>query len=321
MKKYFRLLNHILANGDPHEDRTGVGTISTFGYQERFDLQKGFPLLTTKKMAWKAIVHELCWFLSGRTDVQWLQAKGVKIWDAWATAEQTARFKRPVGDLGPVYGHLWRAFGQEYVGPRGWADGKKDPVTDQPTHIWYNSDGDQLKQLVHDLINNSGSRRLIVSGWDPRVATKVALPPCHTLWQCKVTEKKVHEPAVPGDVSPESWKTVKYLDLQLYQRSADSFLGVPFNIASYALLTHLLAHVTGMVPRAFVHTFGDLHIYRNHLDQVKEQMSREPFDMPQIKLNDRLKGGGWDALMDFTVEDVELIGYKHHDAIKGDVAV
>lgn len=305
MKKYFRLLHHILAHGDPHEDRTGVGTISTFGYQERFDLQKGFPLLTTKRMAWEAIVQELRWFISGRTDVQWLQANDVKIWDAWGTKEQCAKFNRPQGDLGPVYGHLWRAFGQEYIGPRGWADGKKDPVSDLPTHNWYNTDGDQLLQLVYDLQHNSGSRRLIVTGWDPRVANKVALPPCHTLWQCKVTEKE----------------GVKYLDLQLYQRSADSFLGVPFNIASYALLTHLLAHVTGMVPRTFIHTFGDLHIYRNHLDQVQLQMSRDPYDLPQIKLNDRLKGGGFDALTDFKFEDVTLIGYKCYDRIKADVAV
>lgn len=330
MKKYFRLLNHILANGDPHEDRTGVGTISTFGYQETFELQKGFPLLTTKKMFMRGIVEELIWFLHGRTDVQTLQAKGVKIWDAWGTNEQCAKFGRREGDLGPVYGHLWRAFGQEYEGPRGWEDGKVDPVTDIPTRIDYrtnedrpSADGDQLRQLVIDLQVNSGSRRLIVTGWDPRVATQVALPPCHTLWQCKVTEKRewVTPGVPPGEIDLDGKHTVKYLDLQLYQRSADSFLGVPFNIASYALLTHLLAHVTGMVARNFVHTFGDLHIYRNHLDQVKLQMSREPFQMPQIKLADRLKGGGWDALMDFKFEDVELIGYQSHDAIKGDVAV
>lgn len=275
---YQQLLQHVLDNGEDHDDRTGVGTKSVFGYQFRHDLGTGFPLLTTKKMFIRGIVEELIWFLNGKTDNQSLNEKNVHIWDAWATADQCAKFGRSEGDLGPIYGHQWRNFG-----------GKVD----------------QIKNLVDDLTNNSSSRRLIVTGWNPEEATKVALPPCHTLFQCKVSESF----------------GVKMLDLQLYQRSADSFLGVPFNIASYALLTHLLAHVTGMIPRHFIHTFGDLHIYKNHIDQVQLQLAREPLPLPTIAIDRRLAGGGFEALLDFKYEDLYLCDYQSHEAIKAPVAI
>lgn len=310
MKKYLELLKHVIKNGDPHEDRTGVGTTSVFGYDYRVDLREGFPLLTTKKMFMRGIVEELRWILAGRTDNQWLEERGVKIWREWSTKEQCARFGRAAGDLGPVYGHLWRAFGQEYNGPRGWPIRTTDPDgrerdSSSGALIEYGPQGDQIRALISELQKNPGSRRLIVSGWDPRVAARVALPPCHTLFHCKVTQKD-------GD---------QLLDLKLYQRSADSFLGVPFNIASYALLLELLATVTGMTARNFIHSIGDLHIYRNHEVQVKEQLSRCPFELPRIVIDRRLHGGGFDALLDFKFEDITLVGYQCHLAIKGDVAV
>lgn len=284
MKSYLNMLEHILNTGDPHADRTGVGTTSIFGYQTRYDLRDGFPLLTTKKMFVRGIIQELVWFLNGHTDNQWLQDKGVKIWDEWATNEQCAKFGRDEGDLGPIYGFLWRNFGAEYPSRNGGID--------------------QIKNLIHDIQHNPGSRRLIVTGWDPRSATKVALPPCHTLWHCKVTESDK-----------------RYLDLQLYQRSADAFLGVPFNIASYALLNHLISHVCNLTPRYFVHTFGDLHIYDNHREQVNQQLANEPMPLPTISINQRLAGGGFEALLDFKFEDITLNNYQSHPSIKAPVAV
>ena len=283
---YQGMLQDILGNAKNHADRTGVGTHSVFGGEYRYPLSQGFPLLTTKKMAWKSIVNELIWFLQGRTDVQWLQEHKCTIWDEWATVEACAKFGRKEGDLGPVYGFLWRHFGASY----------QDAWTD------YSGQGiDQIKRLSDMLLKDSGSRRLIVTGWDPAVCDKVALPPCHTLWQCKV-----HEGGV--------------LDLKLHQRSADSFLGVPFNIASYALLLQLLAWTHGLTPGTFIHSFGDLHVYKNHVDQVNEQLGRQPFSSPTIKISDRLKGQGFKGLMEFTLQDVELLDYQSHEKIAAPVA-
>ncbi|HTJ81878.1 MAG TPA: thymidylate synthase, partial [Polyangiaceae bacterium] len=224
MRAYLDLLQRILDEGVPREDRTGTGTLSVFGHQMRFDLGAGFPLLTTKKLHLTSIIHELLWFLSGSTDVRPLQEKGVRIWNEWATAEQTARFGRREGDLGPVYGHQWRNFG----------------ATPRPDGTFEADGVDQIAALVETLKRNPSSRRLIVTGWNPKEADQVALPPCHTLFQLYVARGK--------------------LSCQLYQRSADVFLGVPFNIASYALLTMMLAQVSGLAPGDFVHTFGDAHL-------------------------------------------------------------
>lgn len=281
MKQYLELLRTIKENGDDHSDRTGVGTKSIFGYQMRFDLSQGFPLMTTKFLPFKIIAEELFWFLSGSTHVEDLQkrldSKGnpIKIWDAWATKEQCAKFGREEGDLGPVYGKLWRDF--EGV--------------------------DQIKVLCDDLRNNPRSRRMILTGWHPRDASQVALPPCHTLSQFKWHE------------------TTNRLDLQLYQRSADVFLGVPFNIASYALLLELLAHTHGMVPGEFIHTFGDVHIYNTHPEQVDEQLSREPQKLPLLKIDNRLFERGFDGLLEARYDDLTLVGYKPLSSIKAPVAV
>lgn len=261
MRQYHDLLKHILANGSPADDRTGTGTISAFGYQTRFDLRDGFPIVTTKKVPFRWVAEELFWFLSGSTDEKELNARGVDIWQEWATAEQTARFGRKEGDLGPVYGYLWRSFGGSY------------PQTDGV---------DQIARLIREIERNPNSRRLLVSGWDPRVCDDVALPPCHTLFQFKV----------------ENGRT---LHCQLYQRSADAFLGVPFNISSYALLTHLVAHVCGLVPGEFIHTFGDLHIYSNHREQVDELLTREPFELPELKLVDAEAFRGLEGLFEVQI--------------------
>lgn len=307
MRSYLDMLQYILDNGDSHKDRTGVGTTSVFGYQTRHDLRTGFPLLTTKKMFTRGIFQELVWFLNGRTDNQWLNEKGVKIWDEWSTKEQCAKFGREEGDLGPIYGKQWRDFGGgtfETNEIRETDDGIIAIIVNEKNKFTIKG-VDQIKNLITDIQKNPGSRRLIVTGWNPMEATNVALPPCHTLWQCKVTEKD----------------DGKYLDLQLYQRSADAILGVPFNIASYAMINHLISHVCGLIPRYYVHSFGDLHIYNNHIEQTKLQLSREPLPLPTIKLNDRLKGGGFEALLDFKYEDVTIENYKCHDAIKAPVAV
>ena len=280
MRQYLELLSALLERGREREDRTGTGTLGLFGAQLRFDLQDGFPLLTTKKLHTKSIIHELLWFLRGDTHVASLQAAGVRIWDEWATPEQTARFGRAAGDLGPVYGHQWRNFGATKR-----ADGS------------YASDGvDQLARLVEQLRVNPSSRRLIVTGWNPREADEVALPPCHTLFQLYVQDGA--------------------LSCQLYQRSADFFLGVPFNLASYALLTQMLAHVTGLVPGEFVHTFGDVHLYKNHVEQARLQLTRAPRPLPRMTLDRSVK-----SLFDFRFEHFALEGYDPHPHIKADVSV
>ena len=274
MKQYHQLLNHILENGTQKGDRTGTGTISTFGYQMRFDLSKGFPLLTTKKLHLKSIIHELLWFIKGDTNIEYLQNNNVKIWDSWADKN---------GDLGPVYGHQWRN---------------------------WNSDGiDQIDHLIEQIKNNPNSRRMIVSAWNPSVLPdttksfsenvskgKAALPPCHAFFQFYVINGK--------------------LSCQLYQRSADTFLGVPFNIASYALFTMMIAQVTDLEPGDFVHTFGDVHLYNNHIDQAKEQLSRDLRSLPTMKINPNVKN-----INDFKYEDFELVDYHPHPHIKATVSV
>jgi len=281
MKQYHDLLKHILDNGIRHEDRTGIGTISTFGYQTRFDLRSGFPIVTTKRVPFRWIAEELFWFLSGSTDERGLKARGVDIWAEWATAEQTARFGRQTGDLGPVYGYLWRSFGGEYPQFNG---------------------VDQIARLIKEIEKNPNSRRLLVSGWDPRVCDDVALPPCHTLFQFKV----------------ENGTT---LHCQLYQRSADAFLGVPFNISSYALLTHLVAHVCGLEVGDFVHTFGDLHIYSNHFEQVDQLLAREPLELPRLEIFDADGLSGLEGLLNFKYEHLKLDNYRSHGKIAAPVAV
>lgn len=264
MKQYHDLLHHILEHGVEKTDRTGTGTISCFGYQMRFDLNAGFPLVTTKKLHLKSIIYELLWFIKGDTNVRYLQEHGVRIWDEWARAD---------GSLGPVYGKQWRS--------------------------WQGADGktfDQLMDVIHQLKTNPDSRRIIISAWNVAELPEMALMPCHSLFQFYVANGK--------------------LSCQLYQRSADVFLGVPFNIASYALLTMMLAQVCNLQLGEFVHTFGDVHIYKNHLEQVNLQLSRTPYALPQLKINPERK-----SIEDFVFEDFELINYQFHPHIKGEVAV
>jgi thymidylate synthase len=280
VKQYLELLQRILERGRDRSDRTGTGTRGVFGHQMRFDLREGFPLLTTKKLHLRSIIHELLWFLRGETHVASLQAAGVKIWDEWATAEQTARFGRKEGDLGPIYGHQWRNFGATLL-----PDGS------------YARDGvDQIAKLLADLRANPSSRRLIVSGWNPKEAEQVALPPCHTLFQLYAQD---------GELS-----------CQLYQRSGDVFLGVPFNIASYALLTQMIAAIVGLRPGEFVHTLGDAHLYRNHLEQARLQLERAPRPLPRLILNPAVND-----LFAFRYEDFTLEGYDPHPHIKAEVSV
>lgn len=264
MKQYQDMLRHILANGRVKEDRTGTGTVSTFGYQMRFDLRDGFPLLTTKKLHLKSIIHELLWFLAGDTNVRYLQENGVRIWNEWADEN---------GDLGHIYGYQWRS--------------------------WPDYDGgaiDQISQAVETIKNNPDSRRIIVSAWNVADLDNMNLPPCHAFFQFYVSDGR--------------------LSVQLYQRSADSFLGVPFNIASYALLLMMTAQVCGLEPGEFIHTFGDLHIYRDHLEQVEELLRREPRALPRMILNKERK-----SLFDFRYDDFRLEGYDPHPAIKARVSV
>ncbi len=264
MQQYHQLLQHILDHGTRKEDRTGTGTLSVFGYQMRFDLSEGFPLVTTKKVHLKSIIYELLWFLRGDSNIQYLKENGVSIWDEWADEN---------GDLGPVYGHQWRH----------WPDGKGGEI-------------DQIKQIIHQIKTNPDSRRIMVSAWNVAEVGQMALPPCHSLFQFYVADGK--------------------LSCQLYQRSADVFLGVPFNIASYALLTMMVAQVCGLKVGDFVHTFGDTHLYTNHLEQAKLQLSRDIRPLPQMKLNPAVKD-----LFEFTFEDFELVGYDPHPHIKAAVAV
>ena len=280
MHAYHELLRTILDKGRDRPDRTGTGTRSVFGYQMRFDLREGFPLITTKKLHLRSIIHELLWFLRGETHVASLQAEGVKIWDEWSTAEQTARFGREAGDLGPVYGHQWRNFG----------------ATRNPDGSYQHDGIDQIQRLLLDLKKNPASRRHIITGWNPKEADQVALPPCHTLFQFYVAD---------GELS-----------CQLYQRSGDVFLGVPFNIASYALMTMMIAHVSDLKVGDFVHTLGDAHLYNNHLDQARLQLTREPRKQPTMKLNPAVRD-----LFAFTYEDFTLEGYDPHPHIKAEVSV
>lgn len=280
MNKYLVFLEHIRNHGVFKADRTGTGTYSVFAYQMRFNLAEGFPLLTTKKVHLKSIIHELLWFLSGDTNVKYLQDNGVKIWDEWATKEQCDKFGRAEGELGPVYGHQWRNFGAEKYF-EGYVEG---------------SGVDQISNLIRDIKSNPNSRRLIVTGWNPKEADKVALPPCHTLFQFYVAKGK--------------------LSCQLYQRSADVFLGVPFNIASYALLTMMIAQVCNLELGEFVWTGGDCHIYSNHLEQVELQLSRNPFPLPTMEINKDVK-----SIFDFKYEDFTLCNYQSHPSIKASVAI
>jgi thymidylate synthase len=282
MKQYHDILRSILEHGTEHEDRTGVGTISHFGFQTRFDLRHGFPIVTTKKVPFRWIAEELFWFLSGDTDEAKLRAQGVDIWKEWADEAHTRRFGREPGDLGPIYGYLWRSFGGHYP--------ERDGV-------------DQIARLIDEIESNPNSRRLIVSGWDPRESDNVDLPPCHTVFQFKIEQERV-------------------LHCQLYQRSADAFLGVPFNISSYALLTHLVAHVCGLDVGEFIYTLGDYHIYQNHLEQVNQLLTREPRPLPRLEIKDEANQlRGLEGLLSVRYQHLNLIGYESHAKIAGQVAV
>ena len=264
MKQYLDLMRHVYENGTVKEDRTGTGTRSVFGYQSRFDLSEGFPLVTTKKCHLRSIIHELLWFLQGDTNIKYLKENGVKIWDEWADEK---------GDLGPVYGSQWRSWPTP--------DGK---------HI------DQISQIIDQIKNTPDSRRIIVSAWNVADVENMALPPCHAFFQFYVADGK--------------------LSCQLYQRSADIFLGVPFNIASYALLTMMVAQVTGLKAGDFVHTLGDAHLYSNHIEQTELQLSRTPYPLPKMRINPDVK-----SIFDFEFNDFELLNYQSHEHIKGKVAV
>lgn len=277
MQQYHQALRTILEQGEVTTDRTGTGTIAYFGMQSRYPLSEGFPLVTTKKLHLRSIIHELLWFLSGDTNIGYLKANKVSIWDEWADAN---------GDLGPVYGHQWRRFAA--LEPAG------ESTDGQPLFIARHVD--QIAELVENIRSNPDSRRLIVSAWNPGDVPNMALPPCHTLWQVRIIGRKMH--------------------LQLYQRSADMFLGVPFNIASYALLLAMLAHVTGYEAGDFIHTLGDAHIYSNHLEQVELQLSRTPKPLPQLRFTRKVN-----SIFDFKFEDFEFLNYDPDPAIKAPVAV
>lgn len=271
MRQYLDALRTVRDHGTPSTDRTGTGTISHFGMQCRYPLAEGFPLVTTKKLHLRSIVHELLWFLSGETNIRYLKENGVSIWDEWADEN---------GDLGPVYGHQWRHF---------------PTIREQDGRVVV-GEVDQIAELVERIRKTPDSRRLIVSAWNPGEVDQMALPPCHTLWQVRVQGNRLH--------------------LQLYQRSADMFLGVPFNIASYALLAHMLAHVTGYEAGDFIHTMGDAHIYSNHVDQVETQLAREPRPLPRLRISRDVK-----SIFDFRFEDFEFLDYDPAPAIKAPVAV
>ncbi len=283
MKQYHDLLKHVMENGSEKQDRTGTGTKSVFGYQMRFDLSEGFPMVTTKKLHLKSIIYELLWFLNGDTNIKYLQENGVRIWNEWADEN---------GNLGPVYGHQWRNWNSEEI--------------------------DQISEIIQTLKTNPDSRRMLVSAWNPSVMPntsksffenvangKAALPPCHAFFQFYVSPP-----------APEGGENTRKLSCQLYQRSADIFLGVPFNIASYALLTMMVAQVCGYQPGDFVHTFGDAHIYSNHFEQVELQLSRKPLPLPKMLLNPNVKD-----IFGFTFDDFTLVDYNPHPHIKGAVAI
>ena len=277
MQEYLNLLSFVKDNGTDKDDRTGTGTRSHFGYQMRFDLAEGFPLVTTKKIHFKSVVHELLWMISGSTNIKYLKDNGVSIWDSWADVD---------GELGPVYGEQWRNFGTEILlSEYSLGDG-----------VFIVNGKDQLTNAIELIKTNPNSRRIIVSAWDPRVVEKQALPPCHMMYQFHVADGK--------------------LSCQMYQRSADVFLGVPFNIASYALLTMMIAQVCDLALGDFVHTFGDVHIYNNHFNQVNEQLLRRPKKLPQLILNPDIKN-----IDDFKYEDITLLNYEYHPAIKAEVSV
>lgn len=264
MKQYLNLMNHVLQHGSKKEDRTGVGTLSIFGYQMRFDLAEGFPAVTTKKLHFRSIIHELLWFLQGSTNVQYLRENMVTIWDEWADGR---------GELGPVYGYQWRS----------WPDRDGQTI-------------DQISQLIQQIQQKPDSRRLIVSAWNVADIDKMALPPCHCLFQFYVANGR--------------------LSCQLYQRSADIFLGIPFNIASYALLTMMVAQVTGYQPGEFIHTVGDAHLYLNHLEQAQLQLSRQPYPLPVMQLNPAVQ-----SIFDFSYDDFQLLNYQSHPRIAAPIAV
>jgi len=264
MRQYLDMLQYILDQGQPKDDRTGTGTISVFGHQTRYNLQEGFPVLTTKKLHLKSIIYELLWMLKGESNIAYLQDHGVRIWNEWAD---------DIGELGPVYGVQWRSWN----------------ATDERTI-------DQISQVIEDIKRNPDSRRLIVSAWNVGEIQAMALPPCHLLFQFYIVDGK--------------------LSCQLYQRSADVFLGVPFNIASYSLLTLMVAQVCGLIPGEFVHTFGDLHLYNNHVQPARLQLTRQPYPQPKMKINPKIK-----SIFDFQYEDFELVDYQHHPHIKAEVSI
>ncbi len=320
MKQYLEMLEHIMAHGVDKSDRTGTGTRSVFGYQMRFNLEEGFPVLTTKKLHLRSIIHELLWFLSGDTNIRYLHDNNVSIWDEWADEN---------GDLGPVYGYQWRS----------WPAPKFVPAHSEGSE-WIPSGYkieaiDQISQVIEQIKNSPDSRRLIVTAWNPADVDKMALPPCHCLFQFYTTPLSVNERLHLLDFAPdEEWVermniTVEKhtaldtlgvprsrLSCQLYQRSCDTFLGVPFNIASYALLTMMVAQVCDMVPGEFIWTGGDVHIYSNHFEQVALQLSRNTLPLPQMRINPKVK-----SIFDFRFEDFELVGYDAHPHIKAPIAV
>jgi thymidylate synthase len=285
MQQYKDFLKEILEHGwEEADDRTGVGRLRRPGQQHRFDLRDGFPIVTVKRVPFRWIAEELFWFLSGDTNEANLQARGVDIWKEWADEAHTSRFGREAGDLGPIYGYLWRSFGGSYPERNG---------------------VDQIERVIHEIRGKPASTRMIVSGWDPQQCDNVDLPPCHTLFQFYVERGKV-------------------LHLQLFQRSADAFLGVPFNISSYALLLAMVAHVSDLEAGEFVHTFGDSHIYFNHMEQVRTILARDPLPLPQLEIVDpdgSLRGGGLEALLRMNIDNVRLVGYQSHGRVDAPVAV
>ncbi|MCC7436627.1 thymidylate synthase [Candidatus Nomurabacteria bacterium] len=321
MQQYLDLLQHTLEKGNHKSDRTGTGTKSVFGYQMRFDLSEGFPLVTTKKVHLKSIIHELLWFLRGETNTKYLKENGVTIWDEWADEN---------GDLGPVYGKQWRSWENIVFVPTTPIGGGFE--TEIVPERYEKQSFDQIKNLINMLEKSPDSRRLIVSAWNVADLDKMALMPCHCffqfeshkisederrrLWTKKIDKSEIYTEKMNTKSLDLVGAPTRVLSCQLYQRSADVFLGVPFNIASYALLTMMVAQVVNMFPGDFVHTFGDVHIYKNHMEQVKLQLSREPLPLPKMKINPKVK-----SILGFSFEDFTLEDYQHHEAIKAPVAV